>query len=123
MSSSRTEREPAFKPRQSPVERDPVRMLRESLSRSAEAIMTLNTAALQEATTEQHALVQELRVRCDTGDGDTVSLVHCEEDHAALAHQLVITSRVLLRSHRTLRALQFLTSGDPACYSPEMHLR
>ncbi len=123
MSSSRRERESVSKPRHSSVECDPIRLLRESLSRSADAIMTLNTAALQEATIEQHALIQELRDRYYTGDGDTVSLVHCEGDHAALAHQLAITSRVLLRSHRTLRALQFLTSGDPACYSPEMHLR
>lgn len=105
------------------MERNPIRLLRESLSRSAEAIMTLNTAALERATVEQQALVQELRDQHYAGDGETVSAVHCEQDRAALAHQLVITSRVLLRSQRTLRALQFLTSGDPASYSPEVHLR
>jgi hypothetical protein len=104
-------------------QRDPICLLRESLSRSAEAVMTLNTAALERATTEQHALLQELRDRYDTGDGDTGSVLINRESNAALAHQLVITSRILLRSRRTLAALQFLTSGDLTSYSSATHTR
>ena len=85
--------------------------------------MTLNTAALERATSEQHALLQELRDRYDTGDGDTVSVLIDKESNAALAHQLVITSRILLRSRRTLAALQFLSSGDLTCNSSATHTR
>jgi hypothetical protein len=94
-----------------------VRALRDSLGRTADAIAASNISALESATAEQQARLMDLReILRDAGDGGTASLP-VTESYTALALQLILTTRILQRSYRTLSALQTLAGDDRGSYS------